>query len=408
MAAHHYFVALTIAFAFVYVKTQTQKPIFPVSCFLNVLIVLDRSDSVKGAFNRSRDFVLNVSDELNIGPNAHRVAMIVYSGLSYRREIFKWNFARSNAEFKKITGGLRAIGGTTNTRKALEIGLELMDSRNKSIPTLIMVVTDGRSADDPKDPARKLQEIPSTWVFAAATGDPKFADRQELFEIAGDVNHVILQSGRELATDITKKLLRQAQEKCRTTTTSCELDLILVMDFSTTTTPIYKEYISMAERLISRLKIGPHYTRVSLVVFSTVGKTHSVFDLKRYDTADEIIKAIRNAPYSGGTTAVGQGIQVGREQINERKGGRPKIATRAMVVFTDGWSNKGPDPEQMSKAAKADGFQIYSVGVETTDPDAVQINQYTLDVIADAKHAYTQKNFEELINIIRQRNVKCM
>ncbi|VDO74485.1 unnamed protein product, partial [Onchocerca flexuosa] len=100
---------------FIYVKTQT-TPIFPVSCYLNVLIILDRSDSVKGGFNRSRDFVVNVSDELDIGPATHRVAMIVYSGLSYRREVFKWNFAKNNQQFKKTVLALRAIGGTTNTK----------------------------------------------------------------------------------------------------------------------------------------------------------------------------------------------------------------------------------------------------------------------------------------------------
>lgn len=74
-----------------------------------------RSDSVKGGFNKSRRFVIDVSEELQIGPNKHRVAMIVYSGNSYRREIFRWNFAKSNEEFVRITNGLRAIGGTTNT-----------------------------------------------------------------------------------------------------------------------------------------------------------------------------------------------------------------------------------------------------------------------------------------------------
>lgn len=44
--------------------------------------------------------------------------MIVYSGLSYRREVFKWNFANDNEEFEKVVLGLRAIGGTTNTRLA--------------------------------------------------------------------------------------------------------------------------------------------------------------------------------------------------------------------------------------------------------------------------------------------------
>lgn len=57
------------------VKCQMPRgqDIFPVSCYLNVMVILDRSDSVKGGFNRSRDFVLSVSDELNIGPNAHSV-----------------------------------------------------------------------------------------------------------------------------------------------------------------------------------------------------------------------------------------------------------------------------------------------------------------------------------------------
>lgn len=109
--------------------------------------------------------------------------MIVYSGNSYRREVFKWNFAKNNEEFTKIVSGLRAIGGTTNTEKALEIALDLMETRNKSIPTLIMVVTDGRSAVDPSAPAKRLQNIPNTWVFAAATGDPQLADRSVKYSL---------------------------------------------------------------------------------------------------------------------------------------------------------------------------------------------------------------------------------
>ncbi|KIH50890.1 von Willebrand factor type A domain protein [Ancylostoma duodenale] len=126
------------------VAYSQMTPLFPVACELNVLIVLDRSDSVKGGFNKSRKFVTDVSEELQIGPHKHRVAMVVYSGLSYRREIFPWNFAKNNEEFVRITNGLRAIGGTTNTKKALEVAEQLMSQRNKTIPSLVMVVTDGR------------------------------------------------------------------------------------------------------------------------------------------------------------------------------------------------------------------------------------------------------------------------
>lgn len=32
-----------------------------------------------------------------------------------------------------------------------------------------------------------------------------------------------------------------------------------------------------------------------------------------------------------------------------------------MIVFTDGWSNKGPEPEEMARDAIAQGFELYSV-----------------------------------------------
>lgn len=54
-------------------RSQVGEPIFPVSCVLNVLMVLDRSDSVKGGFNKSRNFILDMSQELRIGPDQHRV-----------------------------------------------------------------------------------------------------------------------------------------------------------------------------------------------------------------------------------------------------------------------------------------------------------------------------------------------
>ncbi|VDK75935.1 unnamed protein product [Cylicostephanus goldi] len=32
-----------------------------------------------------------------------------------------------------------------------------------------------------------------------------------------------------------------------------------------------------------------------------------------------------------------------------------------MIVFTDGWSNKGPPPDEMAKHALDDGFEMYTV-----------------------------------------------
>lgn len=62
---------------------------------------------------------------------------------------------------------------------------------------------------------------------------------------------------------------------------------------------------------------------------------------------------------------IGEGIRLGTQQHDKRHGGRPNhIAEKAMLVFTDGWSNKGPDVEEMSRNAKGAGFTLYTVVYE--------------------------------------------
>lgn len=65
----------------------------------------------------------------------------------------------------------------------------------------------------------------------------------------------------------------------------------------------------------------------------------------------------------------------GLNQTDEKHGAREE-ATRAMIVFTDGWNNKGiysihivsptmnagPDPMEASKKATDAGFEVYSIG----------------------------------------------
>ncbi|KHJ96530.1 hypothetical protein OESDEN_03512 [Oesophagostomum dentatum] len=105
----------------------------------------------------------------------------------------------------------------------------------------------------------------------------------------------------------------------------------------------------------------------------------------------------------------GEGIKEATKQSLVREGARPGIATKVMVVFTDGWSNKGPEPVEMSKAAIAQGFELYSVSFTVKVEGAVTVNDYTLSSIAqDSQHVFTDKNFDQLINRIRQRNLRCL
>ncbi|GMT24800.1 hypothetical protein PFISCL1PPCAC_16097, partial [Pristionchus fissidentatus] len=402
----------------------TKTRAFPPSCFLNVLIMLDRSDSVKGGFNQSRDFVLDVSQELVIRPDRHDVSMIVYSGMSYKREIYKWGTFRDNEQFYKTVRGLRAVGGTTNTGKALEEALKLMamDSRNKTSATVVMMVTDGRSADDTSILGPRLRDMPNVFVFAGVAGDPKNIGMKDIMNYVKSTEQIVKQSGRAKASDLARGILKDAQKDCpKTTTTSttttttttnpitgCELDLVFVLDFSTTTDPIYKEYKKMAAAIVKKMKIGPHHTQISCVTFSSAGKTSTAFNLKRYKDNAGVLSGIEGLEYYGGTTAIGQGIMEGLNQTDEKHGAREE-ATRAMIVFTDGWNNKGPDPMEASKKATDAGFEIYTVGFTGDMENMVKTNMTALEMIAeDGAHSFTQATLDKLIEKVGARGAPCL
>lgn len=93
------------------------------------------------------------------------------------------------------------------------------------------------------------------------------------------------------------------------------------------------------------------------------------FNLKKYTTQEEVLRGIDNLKSKGGTTAIGAGIEKALTQSDESEGARPGIATKVMVVFTDGWSNKGPDPERRAKDAVNAGFEMYTVAYTVGDND---------------------------------------
>uniref|UniRef100_A0A915D2Q3 Uncharacterized protein n=1 Tax=Ditylenchus dipsaci TaxID=166011 RepID=A0A915D2Q3_9BILA len=69
----------------------------------------------------------------------------------------------------------------------------------------------------------------------------------------------------------------------------------------------------------------------------------------------------------------------------------------------------GVYPEQEARAAVAAGFLIYSVSVVDTSPQGVPVNQMMLDAIVKTpKDSFTMQNFDQLTNLVRQKNLKCL
>jgi len=94
------------------------------------------------------------------------------------------------------------------------------------------------------------------------------------------------------------------------------------------------------------------------IIFSDDVRT--VLPLSFNGSVAEKMQKILNAPHLGGATNTGGAIQ---EAYNVLKQNKRPDAPRAIVVITDGQSNRGPKPKDVADLAKSEGITMVSVGI---------------------------------------------
>ena len=85
---------------------------------IDLLFVVDTSTSSEQQCNKTKDCVMNITSQLNIGPDSVRVAMLTYSSAV----INAWNFDTfiSNDAVLQAVESITCEGGSTMTASALE------------------------------------------------------------------------------------------------------------------------------------------------------------------------------------------------------------------------------------------------------------------------------------------------
>lgn len=166
--------------------------IFSTACVtqkFNLVFVLDGSGSIesqgKGNFQRSKYFIIEMVRSFNIGKKETNVALVLYSKKA--QVVFDLD------KYDKIDYMVKAIekmsfpGEGTKTGYALDKVLKKifkgLKKDRKSVPKVVMVLTDGLSQDDVKGPAKKLRDEGATII---SLGVGCCYDDQELKEMASD------------------------------------------------------------------------------------------------------------------------------------------------------------------------------------------------------------------------------
>lgn len=116
------------------------------------------------------------------------------------------------------------------------------------------------------------------------------------------------------------------------------------MDYSSSVVGVYNTYVDMAVKIVEQLHVAEYYTRVGMVQYSSLARTLTTFHLNQYQRKENVIKAMRDAEFTGGTTNTSAGLEQAKEELNPVYGARPKKAQQVLVIekACQGMPNEAP------------------------------------------------------------------
>ncbi|XP_048247892.1 neurogenic locus Notch protein-like [Haliotis rufescens] len=165
--------------------------------------------------------------------------------------------------------------------------------------------------------------------------------------------------------------------ECETECKPKVLDLLIIEDISTSVNHSeYEKMKTFAVDAISNISISPAGTNVAFVVFS--GKAEVVFHLNTYrDNKASVMAAIRSQTHTGGSTFLGDAIQLATSEVFTETNGDRFDAENVVLLFTDGKTSADEDVQSSIKELKAMA-EVFVVTV------TAQSDNTTVDIVASS------------------------
>ncbi|XP_056236931.1 collagen alpha-6(VI) chain-like isoform X1 [Seriola aureovittata] len=355
----------------------------------DIFFLVDHSGSIYPAdFKDMKKFITEFINTFRIGPQHVRVGVAKYAD-SPNLEFDLTTYMDAKT-LEKAVEGIKQVGGGTETGRALEFMGPLFDramaTRGHKVPEYLVVITDGKSADQVIAPAEKLRAQGVT-VYAIGV---KEADADELREISGDPKRTFFVNNFDALRPIKDDIITDicSTDACK----DIPGDLLFLIDSSgSINQQDYEKMKEFMKSVIKKSAIGQNEVHVGVMQFSTVQKLE--FPLNRYYSKEEMSKAIDNMLQIGGGTHTGGAITDVSQYFDASRGGRPDLRQR-LVVITDGEAQdqvKGP-----AMALRDKGVLVYAIGV--VDANTTQL----LEISGSPDRMYAERDFDALKDLESQ------
>ncbi|XP_068565200.1 collagen alpha-1(XII) chain [Cebidichthys violaceus] len=188
----------------------------------DVVFLIDGSWSIgEESFTKVRSFVSDMIAAFDvIGPSGMQVSFVQYSDEA--KTEFRLSAYRDKGVAMSALHLIRYRGGNTKTGVALkhtyEKAFSVENGMRRNVPKVVVAITDGRSQDEVKTKAAKLQHAGYS-VFAIGVADVDFVELQEIGSKPSD-RHVFVVDDFDAFNTIKENLITFI---CETATSSCPL-----------------------------------------------------------------------------------------------------------------------------------------------------------------------------------------
>ncbi|XP_051864788.1 LOW QUALITY PROTEIN: collagen alpha-3(VI) chain-like [Pristis pectinata] len=350
----------------------------------DVVFLVDGSENVRSAFSSIQKFISRVVDNLDIGSDKVRVALVQYS--EDPNVNFYLNSYTTKRDLNDVVNNLRQIGGRrANTGKALDYVKQNIFTRSagsrveEGVPQFLILLTASRSADDVGQAALALKEA-GVAPFTISSGD---ADESELQQISLSPSYIFkvtdLRNVETLQQNLELPLTRLNKDQIIRIRTlvledAVKRDVVFLIDGSENIRPAFQSIQRFLSRMVDDLDVGSDRVRVSLVQYSEDPSVN--FYLNSYSTKEDVKRAINNMGPKGGRRAnTGKALDFVKQNVFTRSAGSrvEEGVPQFLILLTA--SRSADDIGRAALDLKEAGVAPFAIGSgDTDDSELAQIS----------------------------------
>uniref|UniRef100_UPI00398F7519 collagen alpha-3(VI) chain-like isoform X2 n=1 Tax=Pristiophorus japonicus TaxID=55135 RepID=UPI00398F7519 len=350
----------------------------------DIVFLIDDSSGMGRSFHQVRDFLLKVIQELHIGSDQDKVAVVQYSSNS-RMEFGLDTYLAKDEVLEAIRRLVPKSGRPLNTAAALDYVTKNVFSasagsrKDTGASQILVLITAGKSRDDVGQAAEAAKQAGIVPIAIGA----KNADISELQQIVHDPAFVLTMKDFQDLSTIQQELLAKMRTMIifeESPADAVKRDIVFLVDGSDKVRDAFPSVQRFISRVVDNLDIGSDKVQVGIVQYSDDPRVN--FYLNSYTTKRDLQQAINNLGLLRGREAnTGEALDyVTKNVFIKSAGSRMEEGVPQFLILLTA-SKSSDDVSRAALALKQAGVAPFSIGSGDADDYELQQISLSLDYI---------------------------